>query len=457
MFSFLENASTILIAPAGWRARFASGVVFSLVAAVFNAGSTFAVNVAIANFLGRETFGEFAIVLNTLLTIANVAALGTGLTVTKYVAEFRSVDRDKAGRIMALCTAIATLMGSLLAITLLVGAPWLARLALSEPQLTLGLRLTAVVVFFNVTNFVYSGVLAGLEAYPALAKAGVISGTAYLLACVAGAYVGGRDGALAGLAISVGVQWLTLRFFWRRECARQRIVADYGRMGAEREAILKFALPAALSGLSSMPALWLANTALVRQADGYAQWALYAAAANLRVTALFLPTLLNSVGMSLLNNARGLGDRGRYRKVYGGNLAMAGGVTLTGAVGMALVGPALLSFFGRGFEGGYPVLVVLLVSTLFEALTMAVRQVVQSHGKMWLSLFILALPRDGLIVLLAYKLTPAYGAVGLALAYTAGWGLVLILNTIAAWHLGWGMWGETPSSTGTPSGDAASR
>lgn len=431
----IRNITAALGAPTSLRVRFGSGVAFSLVAALFNSGSTFLVNIVVANLLGRETFGEFAIVQNTLLTLSTVASLANGITVTKYVAEFRSVDKAKTARVLGLCSTLSLATGIVFTLVLVVGAPWLADVVLKAPHLTTGVMLAAAVVFFSVNNFYQTGALAGLENYAGIAKAGVIAGIAYFLLCVAGAYVWGREGALAGLAASAGVQWLALGFFLRRERLRQEIGIDYRHWTKERDIVVRFSIPAALSGFSSMPALWLANTFLVRQPGGYAQMALYTAATNLRIIVLLLPQLLNNVGMSLLNNIKGLGDTRRYRKVFWGNLGLTAGITLTGAVVMILFGPTLLSFFGRSFSDGYSVLLVLMMSTLIEGLTVAVYQIIQSQGKMWLSLFAVALPRDLLIVLLAYVFTPVYGAMGLALAYIIGWGLALLLTVIAASYL----------------------
>jgi len=85
---------------------------------------------------------------------------------------------------------------------------------------------------------------------------------------------------------------------------------------------------------------------------------------------------------------------------------------------------------------------VLMLSTTPEALAVAAYQVVQSQAKMWLSLFAVCLPRDGLIVLLAYFLSPLYGAVGVAWAYTLGWMLTLLTIVAMLAQLGLGISGR---------------
>jgi O-antigen/teichoic acid export membrane protein len=428
----LEKISATLASRASLGFRFGSGFLFSIVGAFFNSGSTFLVNIAVANLLGRETFGEFAIIQNTLLTLATVGSLAAGYTATKYIAEFRSTDKAKCARVLALCSVFSLSTGIVFTLALLIGAPWLAGTVLRASHLSVGIRLAACVVFFFVHNFYQTGALAGLEGYAGIAKAGIIAGISYFLLCVAGTLVWGRNGALAGLSASAGVQWLALSFFLRRERIRQGIGMDYRGIRQEREVILRFTLPAALSGLSSMPALWLSNAFLVRQVSGYSQMALYAAATNLRVLILLLPQLINNVGMSLLNNAKGSGDAKRYRKVFWVNLGMSTIVTVVSAAFMAIFGLYVLPIYGRGFDQGYPVLLVLMASTIIEVLTIAVFQTIQTQARMWLSLFVVSLPRDTLIILMAYWLAPGSGATGLALAYTTGWTVALCATVVIA-------------------------
>src|SRR5712691_2179953 len=146
-------------------------------AAVCTQGSTFAISVIVANALGRQIFGEYAMIQSTLLTLAPIAQLATGYTVTRYVAEFRSTDRDRAGRTLGLCSIVSASAACVAALALLAGAPWLAADILQAPHLAPGLLLVAAVVLFTVMNGYQIGALAGLEAYRDLATEGSVSGT----------------------------------------------------------------------------------------------------------------------------------------------------------------------------------------------------------------------------------------------------------------------------------------
>ena len=86
--------------------RIISGVGWSTVGAVFTYGSTFIVNIIIANIIGKNVFGEYSIIRNTLLTLSSIAKVAAGITATKHIAEYRSTNKEKAGRILGLCSLV---------------------------------------------------------------------------------------------------------------------------------------------------------------------------------------------------------------------------------------------------------------------------------------------------------------------------------------------------------------
>src|SRR5262249_49643593 len=156
------------------------------------------------------------------------------------------------------------------------------------------------------------------------------SGSLYLAICVIAAWTRGLHGVLVGLVVSALLQWAILYHFRLVASARHKIITCYRGWWQERESIWTFTLPAALSGFVSLPALWLANTSLVRQPNGYEQMALYSAANSFRVLVLILPNLMNNVGMSLLNHQKGIGDESCYRKVFWTNMILTASAVAMG-------------------------------------------------------------------------------------------------------------------------------
>jgi len=403
--------------------------------AICTQGSVFLTNVFVANLLGKAVFGEFGMIQSTILTISGIAQVATGITATKYVAELRSTDRQRTGRILGLCSLFTIITAGISFALLLLGAHWLASTTLKAPQLSRGLMITSGFVLFSVINGFQTGALAGLEGYRSLARVGVIQGVVHLAVCTIAAWYYGLEGVLGGLTFSAFIRWYLHKRALAIESSKHSIVITYTDIWSERKILFGFALPAAISGLTSMPALWLANSFLVRQPDGFAQMGLYSAASTFRIIVMFLPILLNSVGTSLLNNQMGLGNEMRFRKVFWANFTMILGSVFAGSIFFALAGRWLLQSFGKGFDEGYYVLLILLLSTLIEAGALSFYQIIQSKEKMWLSFFAVALPRDSLLVLLAYFFIPYLGATGLALAYTISWTLAFLAILICVYYL----------------------
>jgi O-antigen/teichoic acid export membrane protein len=418
------------------RSRFQTGVGFNLIGAVFNQGSTFAFSIIAANLLGRQTFGEYAMVQTTVVSFALIAQFAVPYTTTKYVAEFRSSDPARAGRILGMMAVLSCLIAGFFSGSFLAGSPWIATSVLKTPALTRTLAIASAVVMFTSLNGFLMAALAGLESYRRLAGALSWSGIGYLVICSALAWVRGLNGAVIGLALSALLQSALLAVAVRKECSRQRISCRFQGFAQERHAILKFNLPAGLMGLTSAAALWVPGAFLIRQPLGYSQMAIYSAAFSLTAIVLFVPNIANIVGMSIINQQKGTGNRPEYRMTFWINLAITGVVIFCGAGVFALLGPEFLRFFGKSFKDGYSVLLILLLSTVPQGLALAVGQIVHTQGKLWLFFFAVVIPRDTLIIVLAYLLIPTCGARGLAIAYVAGWTLAVLATVVIVLRIG---------------------
>ena len=419
------------------RDRLIKGTVLNLIAVAFNQGSTLIVNIIVARILLKQSFGEYAMVQSTLLTVAALSQLATGYTASKYIAEYRSSDPEGAGRIMGLCALVSALMAGVGVILLIAIAPWLADAVLKAPHLAFALMIGSGFLFFSVINGYQTGALSGLEAYSGLAKAGVASGIVAVAAISLGAWWGGLNGTLIGLSISAFVRCVMHNKWLRIETRAQGIKPEYrGSLSQEKAVILKFALPAAIVGCYTMPMIWLANSFLVRQPGGYGEMALYSAANNLRIIVLFLPNVMNSVGLSVLNNEKAKGDLNHYNRVFRSNVLYIFLVSLGGALVMGIFGQPILLLFGKDFAAGHFLLWLLLAASLFEGLSLALYQYVQSKAKIWPAIFSINVPREAFLVGAAYYLVQSFGGAGLAAAYLGSTilGLILHFSLVAILH-----------------------
>jgi O-antigen/teichoic acid export membrane protein len=399
--------------------RLSKGFAWNLLATVSSQGSTFAGNIIVARLLGAVTFGEYAMVQATVVPLGMAAQLATGYAAAKYVAEYRSSDPERAGRIVGLC-GIACLLTSVAAGGGLVGlSSWLAAGALEAPQLAPWLAIGGLFVVCTALTGYQAGVLTGLENYAALAQASAASALITVAGITVGAAWQGLGGAVLALSATALLRALAHQVCLWRALRQAGIRAHYRGMLQEVHVLGRFALPAALAGSYTYAAIWLANLILVRQPDGYEQLALTTAGMNIRMLAIFAPLVCNTVIASVLNQLKGSGQSARYDKLFRMNLAATTVVGLVVALMLASGGPLVLGVFGKAFGANASLLWPFLLAGACETTTAALFQSVQTHGKMWQSFLGIHVPRDLLYVVATYYTTPLDGAWGLAWSYFA--------------------------------------
>lgn len=400
--------------------RFATAMVWSTLATVFNQGSTLLANIAIARHLDRPLFGKFILVLSTIQALATFGGLGVGYTATKFLAELRDQQRPRAERVLALCEVLVFGAAVVMGCALLAFAPFVSLRVSGGPEVATLLQLGTAAVFFTALNGYLSGALAGLERYRELGITGVFCGCLYFVACVVGALRWGLPGAVIGLSVSAAVQWIVLRIATFRALRAAGLRPHYAALTEEWPVVTRWIVPGMLSALTAIPALWLGQAFLAKQSNGFSQLALYSAAYSLMGVVLFLPNVANAVGMSLINNALGGGNDSEYHSAFWLNLRATLLIEILGMALLLLFGPFVLRVYGSSFSAAYFVLVVLLLASVPESMTIALNQVLQSKGLVWTAIAAVNVPRDGTILLGAYLLVPRFGALGLAIAYLLG-------------------------------------
>ena len=196
----LSLRDKILASPVG--TRLARGTFWSLIAGCLSRSLALLASIIIARLLGKETFGELGILQSTLEMFGSLAAFGMGLTSTKYVAECRKSDPDKAGRIIAMSSVAAWLSGGLGTCILIYLSSWLASNALAAPQLASLLRISSISLLFGAVNGAQVGGLAGFEAFKQMAQINLVSGILTVILRVTGTVVMGIQGAVYGMVIA---------------------------------------------------------------------------------------------------------------------------------------------------------------------------------------------------------------------------------------------------------------
>jgi O-antigen/teichoic acid export membrane protein len=370
------------------------------------------VSIFLARLMGPTQYGELGIVSSSIDLFGVFAGLGLGLTATKYIAELRSKDPERAGKIIAVSTVVATVGGAVFSIVLFALSPWLATHTLSDARLIVPLRIGCLALFFTSVNGAQSGGLYGFEAYRVTAQLQAVLGLLDIPFMLGGYLVGGLDGVLWGMSASRFTNYLMLQFALRREARRHNIPLNFKDWRHELRVLWHFSVPAALGGIMVIPVNWICSAILVNRPQGYAQMGAYNAANQWYNMLIFLPAVLGSGLLPIFSDRMGDHDTkstGRILKIM---LLVNGLIVIPSALGLTLFSSLVMKLYGKGYTDAWPTLIAAVWTAAIMGILAPVGDVIAASGRMWLGLM---MNTGWAIVFISftYWLAP-WGSLGLA-------------------------------------------
>ncbi len=376
------------------RRRFAQGAFWSIVGALITHGLNLVSGVLRGRWLGVYSFGSFGYVTSTIAMLGVFAGMGLGLTVTKYVAEYRKQDPARAGRIVALVLRVTLISAGLISIVSALGMPYFPDKDLQ--QYYYESRWGCLLLFANVLLGVQTGVLAGLEAFRTIALINAIQAVSNFVFGLGCMYLWGLDskfgglcGAVAGMGVGSLAAWAISQHYVHREFEQQGIRLEWAGAWQELPHIWRFTLSAFVSTMLFAPVPFIHNTLMLKQpgGGGNAQLGLFTATRQWHTAILMLPGMISQTTLPMLTNLWAQREYGKYRKLFWANTGLFGGLALVMAVPIALLSPFLMKLYdskhatqGIDFASGWPVLVWVCVYSVLWAVNMSPGQAVWSLG-----------------------------------------------------------------------------
>jgi O-antigen/teichoic acid export membrane protein len=382
-----------------------------------------AASILAARVLGRATFGEFGILRSTITTFGVLAGSSVGITATKLVAEFRTVDRVRAGRIISTLINLALMVSGAVTLFCMVVAGPLAKSVLRAPHLVTGLRMLAVLLLLSTVGGVQIAILAGLEEFRSIAILSGVEGILSASAVTAGAHVFGLNGALAGTVAAPAVMF----FFKQRAvtvmCTKAGIEIARGSVMEHLPIMWSHVLPALLMGVSAQPFEWFGRVLLARRPGGFSDVGVFTAAYTLAQIVSFATAQISSPAIPVLANTYKEGDRKAFIDLLRLlSLAMAG-VTVAVVMPLVVFAPWIMRIYGHGFADGGPVLATIVIASGISSASALFRVVLVATGRLWSQNLHSAI--GGLVMIGSFVALLRFGALGLAIAYVVGYSVVM--------------------------------
>ncbi|WP_449437252.1 oligosaccharide flippase family protein [Pedobacter steynii] len=347
--------------------------------------------IMVARFLGKDIYGEYGMIRNTLLSIAILSTFGLGYTATNFVAENR-IKRTYDDSLLLSYTNFITLATSgLFAILLLVFSQFIAKNILDAPHLSDPLRIVSVWIVFSALTTSQIGVLAGLGEFKAMAKINAISGVLTFILTVVLTYLYNLTGAIFALLIAQIINWY-LNHRLVKANIPYKITFRYDPL---LKRLLDFSFPIALQEALYSMSSWLTYIILIKITN-YGELGIYTAASQWGAVVLFVPGILRNVILSHLssNNSNEQEHNLLLKRMLLINLI----ATTAPFIIILLFSSFISRFYGSSFGGLQVVLIVCVLTTIFMSLSNVYVQALMSKAKNW-KVFYFKLFRDlGIVI-----------------------------------------------------------
>ena len=371
-------------------------------------GLTVLGGIIIASLLGKDVFGEYGLLRNTLLLIAIFSTMGLGYTSTIYVAKYKQEDESLLYSLISSVLKITLIFSGLIAILVFAFSFHIA-IYLEDASLTVGLKCLSAIIIFNALTTSQIGILAGFKLFKETAYANILSGICNFILSVCLTYIWGFNGAIGSLLLSQ-----IFNCALNHHILRKQLTSLHKEGKATLKYILRQSLPIALQEMSLSVTHWLGSIILLKLTD-YGEVGLYSAASQWAAVILFIPITLRNVVLSHLSSDQ---NKSQHNKILYSMMGIYALSTFVPSTLVVLLSNSIIRFYGETFYGLKSVLAVCCYATVFNSVYNVFSSEFMSRNRNWL-MYAITISRDICILIGIYTFVEVFkvsGAFGMGLS-----------------------------------------
>ena len=368
---------------------------WALIGSVSSRGLGLLSAVIVARFLGKDIYGEFGMIRNTLISIAIFSTFGLGYTATKFIAEYKNNNKEKLNIFYCYSVLITLVISGLMSIFVFLFSEYISNNIFSAPHLTTSLKFVAIWIVFNALTTNQIGILSGLGKFKEMAKINTVVGIFTFLSSVMLTYFFYLNGALIALLLSQILNWILFKYIINLKF-KFTIFQDNFFL----KKIITFSLPIALQEAIYSITSWGSMFLLIKLGS-YGELGLYTAAMQWSAVILFIPGILRNVVLSHMSEV--INDQIQHNKILRQMVLLNLICTLIPFVIIWFFSGFVVSFYGETFTKMESVLNISIFTTIFSSIGNVYLQAYMSKSKNWL-MFSFRFFRDAGVIILAYIL-----------------------------------------------------
>lgn len=364
---------------------------WALLGSTLGKGLSLVAGIVVARFLGREVYGEYGTIKNTLVYIAIVSTFGFGYSATKFISEYIIQHKSQVYDLARKIQIITIIFSSVLALILIIFAKNIANI-IDAPHLSVTLRWSSFLIIFNAYTTTQISILSGFKAFKQISHINTITGIVTIITSTILTYVWGLNGAILSLLIAYIVQAIA------NNKALSISVSEDNKIEkcpiSEIYRMLKFSIPIALQESLYTIIHWATLYILIHHAN-YSEVGLSSAASLWSSVVIFIPAALKNVMFSYLSSST------NHIKLVNKLLLINFASTAVPSFILICLSGFIAIMYGETFIALPKVLNVCLISAVFISISEVYCYEFIASGKPWV-VFTARLIRDCSIVILSF-------------------------------------------------------
>jgi O-antigen/teichoic acid export membrane protein len=396
---------------------------WNAVATFSHQGSTFVSNFLVIKLLDHAAYGKFSLLNLTAFYAANILQFAVGSTVSRFVARYAH-DHTRLFSVIWICGTFSLASGLLGFAALALGSGLLSRNVFIEPSLVSPLAIVSLSVPSLIGMVFLSGLLQGLAGFRMLAVSSIVSGVLFVVIVAVGAWAGDLNGAVIGFVAGSTLRSLIMGGGALFELSsRQPGMVFSWRSMLDRPVlreISRFQVPAGLATCITIPTLWLLPTILTRNTQDFSEVASYSVILMIK-SLIVLPASVIALALQpSAEKAVGSDQVDVALRIFRTALFVSLAIVVVSALFFAVFAKETLAVFGRGFTAASFELRLMMIGAVAEAAVVGLYMRVQATNRMWASIFTILLPRDLVMLSIAFGFTSRYGLHAIIVAHVVG-------------------------------------
>ncbi|MBE8727054.1 oligosaccharide flippase family protein [Flavobacterium hungaricum] len=363
------------------KSKFTVDSFWALFGNIIAKGLALTSGILVARFLGKDVYGEFGMIKNTLMSLAIFSTLGLGYTSTKFIAEYKLSKPDYIPLILKYCRLITLSVSSFLTLIFFFTAKEIAYSILENVNLEIPLKFMSFWLIFNAVSTTQLGILAGFGSFKEIAKNSIITGIATFMLSLLLTFFFGLKGALTALLI---VQILDCFLNYRQiKINCNELIINSVRDKSFLKEILLFSIPVSLQeGVYALTS-WLISLILIKFSN-YGELGMYSAAIQWSVIILFIPGIMRNVILTHLSEQKDNLDN--HKRILKLTIIVNVVMTMIPVIIVIAISSFLGSIYGTSYNGISTLINLAVLSTVFISISNVYSQAYMSIGKNWIML-----------------------------------------------------------------------